>query len=150
MDNYYKLCLTVKKENWGRLSLACVTTDCEVCMHSMSTYDQTFALVFQKDRFLMMFSLSGKNDPFFAFFFFFFLYREAFRDLRNQLAYFTIWGIDSFWKRFILFNECFSYIYVCALYACLVFLSDPLKLELQLIVCAGNWIQILCRNIKSS
>lgn len=113
----------------------------------MSTYIQTFVLVFQKDWFLMMFSLSGKNDPFFAFIF---LYHEAFRDIRNQLAYFSIWGIDSFWKRFILFDECFSYIYVYALYACLEPVSNPLKLELQLIVCARNWIYILSRNIKSS
>lgn len=50
MDNYYKLYLIVKKRKL-RQAVTCVhnVQISEVCMHSMSTYIQTFVLVFQKD-----------------------------------------------------------------------------------------------------
>lgn len=50
MDNYYKLYLIVKKGKL-RQALTCMCDEqiCEVCMHSMSTYIQTFVLVFQKN-----------------------------------------------------------------------------------------------------
>lgn len=81
----------------------------------------------------MMFSLSGKNDPFFAFFF---CIMKLLGTSGINLLIFSFEAYLVFEK--CLFDECFSYIYVCALYACLVPVSNPLKLELQLIVCAGN------------